>query len=229
MNRCLCSLLCAPARRHNIIWRWRNPVNGAARQQSACWWLCLLEHRTKKLMVLMRLWYIPAVGCDGVWSHAQTHTVRRRARGHTLVLYFCGISVSLHAPPIPSPQCYPPYTLSFVRSSFGELPKHRIPIPLFLCWGLSLSTLPTPTPGPLVTQTPLRCRTSPIMVVPPARAAFEPWVKSSTVVVPRYGIWKWVWMSMPPGITILPWASMVFTPPGTIRLSPICLLRADVW
>lgn len=64
---------------------------------------------------------------------------------------------------------------------------------------------------------------SPIMVVPPARAALEPWLKSSTVVVPRYGIWKWVWMSMPPGITIFPLASMVFTPPGTMRLSPICL------
>lgn len=67
----------------------------------------------------------------------------------------------------------------------------------------------------------------PIMVVPPARAAFDPWAKSSTVVVPRYGIWKWVWMSIPPGITIFPLASMVFTPPGTIRLSPICLSSED--
>lgn len=64
-----------------------------------------------------------------------------------------------------------------------------------------------------------------IMVVPPARAAFVPWKKSSTVVIPLYGIWKWVWTSMPPGITIFPLASMVFTPPGTIRLSPICLAR----
>ena len=68
----------------------------------------------------------------------------------------------------------------------------------------------------------------PIMVVPPARAAFDPWAKSSTVVVPRYGIWKWVWISMPPGITIFPLASMVLTPPGTIRLSPICLWGHDI-
>lgn len=65
-----------------------------------------------------------------------------------------------------------------------------------------------------------------IMVVPPARAAFVPWKKSSTAVIPLYGICRRVWTSIPPGITIFPLASMVLTPPGTMRLSPICLIRA---
>lgn len=63
------------------------------------------------------------------------------------------------------------------------------------------------------------------MVVPPARAAFVPWKKSSEEVIPWSGIWKRVWTSMPPGITIRPWASIVFTPPGTMRFSPICLSK----
>lgn len=67
-----------------------------------------------------------------------------------------------------------------------------------------------------------------IMVVPPAKAALVPWKKSSADVIPCSGIWKRVWTSIPPGITILPWASMVFTPPGTIRFSPICLGK-EVW
>lgn len=61
------------------------------------------------------------------------------------------------------------------------------------------------------------------MVVPPVSAARVPWEKSSAAVMPRSGIWKRVWTSMPPGMTIWPWASIVFTPPGTIRFSPICL------
>lgn len=191
----------------------------------------------------MRLWYLPAVGCDSAWSPnytkrtnipVQTHTVCRQAWRHTLVLCFCGGSVSLYTlPSMPNP--VPPLYTVFCMVLFwrvaqktdssslslfsllGFLPS----LPFFFFTMLifySFGCHPCPCGWPFLQPLP-------IMVVPPARAALDPWVKSSTVVVPRYGIWKWVWMSMPPGITIFPWASMVFTPPGTIRLSPICLWK----
>jgi hypothetical protein len=62
-----------------------------------------------------------------------------------------------------------------------------------------------------------------IIVVPPANAALVPWKKSSAEVIPWEGFCRYVLTSIPPGMTIRPLASMVFTPPGTIKFSPICL------
>lgn len=62
-----------------------------------------------------------------------------------------------------------------------------------------------------------------IIVVPPASAALVPWKKSSAAVIPWQGFCRYVLTSIPPGMTMRPLASTVFTPPGTIKFSPICL------
>ena len=41
--------------------------------------------------------------------------------------------------------------------------------------------------------------------------------------MPIKGIWQWVWVSIPPGMTSLPPASMVVTPSPTVRLGPTSL------
>ena len=45
---------------------------------------------------------------------------------------------------------------------------------------------------------------STIVVVPPKAAARVPVSKSSEEVVPPNGMSRWVWQSMPPGITYMP-------------------------
>ena len=45
------------------------------------------------------------------------------------------------------------------------------------------------------------------VVVPPWAAAMVPVSKSSAEVVPPNGMSRWVWTSMPPGMTSLPEAS----------------------
>lgn len=72
-------------------------------------------------------------------------------------------------------------------------------------------------------MSPRQGRNSLIIVVPPASAALVPWKKSSAAVIPWEGFCRYVLTSMPPGMTIRPLASIVFTPPGTIKFSPICL------
>src|SRR5688572_11659605 len=47
------------------------------------------------------------------------------------------------------------------------------------------------------------------VVVPPKAAARVPVSKSSALVVPPKGMSRWVWGSIPPGMTYLPEASMV--------------------
>ncbi len=186
----------------------------------------------------MGLWYLPAVGWSlSYMKHTYKPTLYTDEHAEqTLVLYFHGSSVSVFACP---PPCRPnPLTLSLLYGPLLEsCPKtdqNCFPsLSLFTLLGSQASPPPPPFLALVSVWNPtLLCgwvllQPLPIMVVPPARAAFDPWAKSSTVVVPRYGIWKWVWMSMPPGITIFPLASMVFTPPGTIRLSPICLSSSD--
>jgi hypothetical protein len=59
-----------------------------------------------------------------------------------------------------------------------------------------------------------------IVVVPPARPAAVPVKKSSSVTVPMKGSCMWVWVSIPPGITYCPVASMTVALGGESRLSP---------
>ena len=50
---------------------------------------------------------------------------------------------------------------------------------------------------------------STMLVVPPNAAAIVPDSKSSADVVPPNGMFRWVWTSMPPGMTYWPEASIV--------------------
>ena len=57
-------------------------------------------------------------------------------------------------------------------------------------------------------DSPLPCRTKSITVVtPPQAAATVPVWKSSAEVVPMKGMAMWVWGSIAPGSTYLPFAS----------------------
>lgn len=71
---------------------------------------------------------------------------------------------------------------------FGGLPKIRLPKPLYPV-DVSAPLLEAHHPLGLLPCTQKKCvkpfKSLPIMVVPPARAALDPWAKSSTVVVPR--------------------------------------------
>src|SRR5215472_13355144 len=53
---------------------------------------------------------------------------------------------------------------------------------------------------------------STMLVVPPNAAARVPVSKSSAEVVPPNGMSRWVWTSMPPGITYIPAASITAAP-----------------
>ena len=67
-----------------------------------------------------------------------------------------------------------------------------------------------------------------MLVVPPNAAAMVPDSKSSAEVVPPNGMFRWVWTSMPPGMTYLPDASIVRSPGsgGPAGLSPIAVIDA---
>src|SRR5436305_2940189 len=54
------------------------------------------------------------------------------------------------------------------------------------------------------------------VVVPPNAAARVPVSKSSDDVVPPNGISRWVWQSMPPGMTYIPVASITRSAPSPI-------------
>ena len=58
------------------------------------------------------------------------------------------------------------------------------------------------------------------VVVPPWAAASVPVSKSSAEVVPPNGMSRWVWTSMPPGITSLPEASSTVSA-GSVSPWPI--------
>ena len=58
------------------------------------------------------------------------------------------------------------------------------------------------------------------VVVPPWAAAIVPLSKSSAEVVPPNGMSRWVWTSIPPGITSLPEASITVSA-GSVRPWPI--------
>jgi len=59
-----------------------------------------------------------------------------------------------------------------------------------------------------------------MVVVPPARPAAVPVKKSSAVTVPMKGNCMCVWVSIPPGITYWPLASITVAPAGASSLSP---------
>ena len=70
-----------------------------------------------------------------------------------------------------------------------------------------------------------------IVVVPPQAAEIEPERKSSAVSTPSEPDWAiWQWLSMPPGRTSLPVASIVSAPPANIggQLDDPAVAHADV-
>ena len=65
---------------------------------------------------------------------------------------------------------------------------------------------------------------STMVVVPPWAAATVPLSKSSAEVVPPNGMSRWVWTSMPPGITSFPRASTTVSA-GVFRPWPMVVMR----
>ena len=65
------------------------------------------------------------------------------------------------------------------------------------------------------------------VVVPPWAAAIVPVSKSSAEVVPPKGMSRWVWTSMPPGITSLPEASITVSA-GMVSPWPMSVIDALV-
>src|SRR5579863_9131245 len=62
------------------------------------------------------------------------------------------------------------------------------------------------------------------VVVPPQAADMVPERKSSQVTWPSQGCWSmWQWLSMPPGVTSLPFASMISS--AVPRASPKAMMR----
>src|SRR5450830_514013 len=65
-----------------------------------------------------------------------------------------------------------------------------------------------------------------MVVVPPASPAAVPVKKSSDVTVPMKGKFMCVWVSIPPGITYRPPASITVAPTGTGKFSPTAAIMS---